>query len=263
MTSNPYESPHLDGGAQKPAKGPWGLWLKLGLLALAAMILVGLLLPARRNMPEAARRTQCLNNLKQISLALNNFESAHKTFPPAYTVDADGKKLHSWRALILPYLEQQELYDKIDFSKSWDHPANEEARKASVPSYTCPSLRRLPDGHTTYLAVVAPDSCFPGSETRTYKDITDGTSNTLLVVEVCASQALHWMDPTDANASMIFRAAAQDATAKEDQPPHSAEIFNCARCDGSVQSVAAENVTDATRRALISINGNDKVEFEY
>ena len=70
---------------------------------------------------------QCANNLKQIALALRNYESVYHALPPAYTVDAEGKPLHSWRTLILPYLEQQALYDKIDLSKPWDDPANKEA----------------------------------------------------------------------------------------------------------------------------------------
>jgi prepilin-type N-terminal cleavage/methylation domain-containing protein len=84
----------------------------LVVLAIIAL-LIALLLPATRSARGAAHRAQCVNNLRQIILALRNYELTHKAFPPAYTVDADGRPLHSWRTLILPYIEQEALY-KID-----------------------------------------------------------------------------------------------------------------------------------------------------
>src|SRR5262249_20258199 len=67
-------------------------------------ILIFLFLPAVRSSGPAVLRVQCTNNLKQIALALYNYEQEHKALPPAYTVDANGRPLHSWRTLILPYL---------------------------------------------------------------------------------------------------------------------------------------------------------------
>ena len=87
-------------------------------------IMAVLLIPAVSSAREAARRMQCSNNLKQIALALHNYHSAYGTLPPAYTIDVDGNRLHSWRTLILPYMEQDALYQQIDFSKPWDDPAN-------------------------------------------------------------------------------------------------------------------------------------------
>ena len=68
-------------------------------------ILIALLLPAVQAAREAARRTQCSNNLKQIGLAMHNYHDVNQQFPPAYIADADGQPMHSWRVLILPYLE--------------------------------------------------------------------------------------------------------------------------------------------------------------
>ena len=87
-------------------------------------ILVGLLLPAVQAAREAARRMQCSNNMKQIALAMHNYEAVYKAFPPAYTTDANGQPLHSWRTLLLPYMEQQALYSQIDLNKPWDDPVN-------------------------------------------------------------------------------------------------------------------------------------------
>ncbi len=84
------------------AKNRAGLTLVEFLVVFGIIIvLVALLLPGvRRGVPKAARRTQCKNNLKQISLALHNYHDEYQAFPPAYTMDADGQPLHSWRTLI-------------------------------------------------------------------------------------------------------------------------------------------------------------------
>ena len=105
-----------------------GLRLVQVLMALGTIVLlIALLLPAVRTAGPAARRAQCTNNLKQIALALHNYEQEHKALPPAYTVDATGRPLHSWRTLILPYLEQESLYRSIDLSKPWDDRSNAKA----------------------------------------------------------------------------------------------------------------------------------------
>ena len=128
-------------------------WVWYLLPVLGIVILINCLLPPRgRN---AASRSQCKNNLKQIGLALHNYLDAYSVLPPAYTVDDAGRPLHSWRTLLLPYIDQQTLYNTIDLSKPWDDPVNATACKTSVPAYRCPSAD-IPADHTTYLAIVAP-----------------------------------------------------------------------------------------------------------
>src|SRR4029077_3708459 len=115
-----------------------------------------LLLPAFRSAQPGARRAQCTNNLKQIALALHNYAQIYEALPPAHTVDANGRPLHSWRTLILPYLEQGPLYQTIDLSKPWDDPANAKANETLVPVFRC--LESVgAQNKTTYLAIVAPN----------------------------------------------------------------------------------------------------------
>ena len=116
MTENLYASPspENDPVALKAGSKSWPLHL-LWIVPVGCLV-IALMLPAQRRAREPARRSQCKNNLKQIGLALHNYHETYGAFPPAYTVDADGKRLHSWRTLILPYLDQAPLYDKIDFS---------------------------------------------------------------------------------------------------------------------------------------------------
>ena len=101
MSNNPYESPAT--ASEPPVRKPGVLRRRLveGLVVVAIIgILVALLLPAVRTAREPARRLQCANNLKQIAIALQNYESVYHALPPAYTVDTNGKPLHSWRTLI-------------------------------------------------------------------------------------------------------------------------------------------------------------------
>lgn len=251
MSLNPYESP--DSASQAPEKGRRGFrFIELLAVVGGIALLVALLLPARRSAREAGRRSQCTNNLKQIGLALHNYHDKYHCLPPAYTVDLEGKPLHSWRTLILPWLEQASLYDKIDLSKPWNDPANKLAFEAIIPVYQCPSAH-FPEGqaksHTAYLAVVAPGSCLRLGEGRTLSEITDGPGSTLVVVEVDAEHAVHWMSPMDADEHLILNLS----TAKK--LPHPG-VFQTLLADASTRALSAD-IKPAILRALISIAGQD------
>ena len=83
-------------------------------------------------------RVQSANNLKQIGIGLHNYHESDGTFPPGGTFDALGSPLHGWQAMILPYVERQDLYDRIDFSVPWDDPRNASAFRTTVPAYLYP-----------------------------------------------------------------------------------------------------------------------------
>jgi prepilin-type N-terminal cleavage/methylation domain-containing protein/prepilin-type processing-associated H-X9-DG protein len=97
-------------------------------------ILVGLLLPAVQNAREAARRMQCANNLKQLGLAIHNYESSNKRLPAGRS--PTGFSTH---AQLLPYMEQANVYNLVDFKVAFNHPNNGTALAANIPSFTCPS----------------------------------------------------------------------------------------------------------------------------
>lgn len=144
-------------------------------------ILVALLLPAIQAAREAARRTSCTNNMKQIGLAILNYESAKKKLPPAYTPNytgaqdrgpcgstgtysnpSDGQYHHFVLTFILPYIEQQAVYDRIDFKKAWyDNTTNSKgttnlaATAVDIPDFLCASVEGRPGKYTTdYFTVV-------------------------------------------------------------------------------------------------------------
>lgn len=249
MSINPYRSPESAGDSPVRQPKRWRARL-LGYLAAAGGILMlgGLLLPAHRGAPNAAARNQCSNNLKLIAIALRNYEAVHHTLPPAYTVDAEGRPLHSWRTLILPFMGRQDLYEKIDLTKPWDDPANKAVFDAPLGAYRCPLVQE-PATHTTYFAVVAPGSCFQATEPRKLSDVVDSDSATLMVIEVDSQRAVHWMSPTDATEADVLRLGTDAGQAH----PGGAQVLFV---DGSVQFLRS-NIQPDMLRAMISIDGND------
>lgn len=254
MDENPYRSPLADGEGRLPEKkgcASTGLMV-LGVIGIIGLVMA-LLLPATRSAREPGRRAVCMNNLRGIALALRDYEKEHGTLPPAYTVDADGKPLHSWRTLILPYIGQIKLYKSIDLSKPWDDPANEAARKTVVELYSCPSAA-LPDGRTTYLAIVGPNCCFRPDAPRKLAEISDGEATTIMLVEVDLDHAVPWMAPVDADEQVVLGIGENSSLG------HPGGV-NVAFVDTHMKFLPSD--TSATqRRALMSIAGNDNAAAE-
>lgn len=253
-------------GGFKPAK-PTKSTSKSGPTTMIVLLIVGvvaffccggggiaLLLPAVQSAREAARRMECMNNLKQIGLALHNYHDVHNSFPPAYTVDANGNKLHSWRTLILPFMEQQAVYEQIDLSKPWNDPANQAIANTPLSIYTCPSD---PDGATSttnYMAIVGPNTIFSGPDATSFRDITDGTSNTLLVVEVHQTTT-SWMEPTDLDFNQMQMMIGGGPT---EMGSHHPGGLNVLYGDGAVRFVS-QAVDANTLRGMITRDGGEAV----
>jgi prepilin-type processing-associated H-X9-DG protein len=220
-------------------------------------VLVALLLPAVQAAREAARRTSCSNNLKQIGLAMHNYHDVHKAFPPAYTVDEDGNRLHSWRTLLLPYLEQSALYEQIRLDEPWDSDHNRRFSETVLPLYNCPSN---PDGgvYTSYMVIEGDGALFQGSEPTRIRDITDGTSNTLLVVEVTGTST-PWMEPADLDfdaCQMVINSGPTDMGS-----PHPGGA-QAALADGSVRFLS-ETIDPTDLRSLITRSGGEVVRVDF
>lgn len=166
-------------------------------LILLFFCLGGLMFPAVSQVREAARRTHCMNNMRQIMLAILNHESAYGHFPTDRVVTlADGTELrHSWRVLILPFLESSPVYDMYDFNEPWDGPNNSKLETMTFWSvFQCPSHDS--GTKTPYKLVVGPGTAFEIGNPHNSADITDGTSNTIALVEDTANP-VNWMEPSD------------------------------------------------------------------
>jgi prepilin-type processing-associated H-X9-DG protein len=220
--------------------------------------LLALLIPAVQSAREAARRSQCLCNFCQLSLALHNYHEAYGVFPPAFLVDPRGRPAHSWRVLILPYMEQQALSARYRFAEPWDGPNNRTLPGPMPPCYDCPSRSDSggPAGPlTSYVAITGPGTIFPGPESVAIGEIRDGTSRTLLLAEA-TNTAIPWMAPRDLDVrSMSFRVNDRRRPAISSPHPGGA---NVAFADGSYRFLP-ETVTPGHLRALTTIRGGEAV----
>ena len=219
-------------------------------LLICMGILVALLLPAVQASREAARRMQCSNNLKQIALACHNYADQYRAFPPAYTTDDSGRPLHSWRTLLLPYMEQEALYNSIDLSKPWDDPVNQAVSSTVVPAYACPSTGEATT-MTVYQAIVDPSSAFPGATPVRFRDIVDGTSHTILVTETSMADAVPWMSPQDSDVQKFTAVGQTQHTGGS----------NCVMCDGAVKLLSS-SLDPTVRQSLVTRAGGETVSID-
>jgi len=171
-------------------------------------ILIALLLPAVQQAREAARRSTCKNNLKQLGLALHNYHDTFGLFPPAHVrVDSTlngtggptGWRGYSLHAMILPYVDQAPLYQQLDFNHYFDSPQNLTLRRTQIPVFLCPSDSTFPGsadrGNNNYAGNMGPslgqyvspigyrDGFFSFDVIVRMGDVRDGTSNTVCVGE--------------------------------------------------------------------------------
>jgi beta-lactamase regulating signal transducer with metallopeptidase domain len=155
-----------------------------------------MLLPAVQSAREAARRTQGMNNLKQIMLALHNYHDANGSFPPAVLLGPDGKTEYSWRVALLPYLDQSDLYNAYRRTEPWDSPHNKALLSDMPLVFKCP--QDSPNSSaTSYFGFIGKDTGFgntPGTGNKLHT-FTDGLSNTVMVVET--RRDIPWTKPED------------------------------------------------------------------
>jgi prepilin-type processing-associated H-X9-DG protein len=215
------------------------------------VVLIALLLPAVQAAREAARRAQCVNNLKQIALGMHNNLSAENRFPAAAILGKDGKPLLSWRVKILPYVGEDSLYAKFHLDEPWDSAHNMSLLPQMPGIYACPSAPSSTprtSGQTIYQALVGPHTIFDGPEGTPMAAITDGTSNTLLVGE--ATAAVPWTKP-------------KDVVVPDDSPPvglggsHPGG-FNVVFADGSVRFIK-KSVAPSLLRAYATRDGGEAI----
>ena len=171
-------------------------FLEVVVILGAVACCLGLFLPIASPLgsPASRRLPPCMSHTRSIALALDAYDYQYGTLPPAYIADEAGQPMHSWRVLILPFLEEQVKYDQYRFDEPWNGPHNRQLLDPMPAAFACPSQ---PKSHfTNYLAVVGPNTAWPGSTGRHLSTFSDGTSETIVVVEAGEPQVL-WMEPRD------------------------------------------------------------------
>lgn len=237
-------------------------WIVAGLVVLS---LSGACVLMARHYQRIANSEHCRNNLRQIGLGLNNYmentayKNASGSFPPAYIADTAGSPAHSWRLMLVPYYCSG-FTRNYRFSEPWNSPHNlqHEAREGrSYRSlYRCPNQPNHGDSPiTNYVAVVGPQTAFPGATGRSPRDFRRGLSHTVFVVEY-ANSDIHWMEPRDLNlAQMSLRLNDPDRPSVSSKDPGGPAV---ASGDAVVRRLP-ESTTPESLRALLTTDGGEPV----
>jgi prepilin-type processing-associated H-X9-DG protein len=198
-------------------------------------------------------RLMCANNLKQIALAIRQYETVNGRFPPAYIADRNAKPMHSWRVLLLPYLGQQDLYDRYRFNEPWNSPNNQHITGLVLGLYQCPAQPAAKEPTTNYVMVVGPDTISGGRDSRKIVEITDGLANTIMLVEVADSN-IGWAEPKDLEFDRTnFTINGSKRTGISSYHVGGA---NVALCDGTVR-LLKNSTNPQLVKAMLTINGGE------
>jgi prepilin-type processing-associated H-X9-DG protein len=259
-------------------------------------------MPAVQKVREAASRSQCMNNLRQIGLALHNYHDPFRHLPPSDTTTPQRK--HSWVAFILPFIEQSTLYNRYDFKANWFSPKNQQVVSAQLRLFQCPSVP-IPDrtdpafpslpacgdyNATKNVATglvsigLVPPTDLRGvmmtNQTCRLTDITDGTSNTILIAEDAGRPQLYtstavpggyaagggWADRrgpftlsgSSLDGTMPFGPCSMNCTNDNEIFSFHTGGANLLFADGSVQYLH-QAINIRTMAALITRSGNEPV----
>jgi hypothetical protein len=202
------------------------------------------LIEAVAKVRDAAARMQSMNNLKQIALAFHNYMDTTGAFP-VNVHDKNGKPMLSWRVMILPYIEQDNLYKQFHLDEPWDSEHNKKLIDQMPPVFLIPgddAKKKM----TRYVGFNGKGALFEGATGKKITDIKDGTSNTIMVVE--AAKGVIWTKPDDlpfGDGKLVPLVA---------NPKKGG--FNAALCDGSVRFFK-NTIKEDSLRALITIDGGE------
>lgn len=200
--------------------------------------------------------TSCEDNLKRISAAFEAYRAEHGAYPPAYIADKNGVPMHSWRVLLLEYLDEHELASQYDMNEPWNGPNNMLLARQMPAVYGCPADHALEYNETSYVVATGVGTAFQGDKAMDPSKIRDGMANTLLVVEM-ADSSINWMQPRD-----------YDGDAEGWRINVSEHGLGSLHKDGGMHALLADgtvvhlsdNVPTDQLRAMATVDGGEKVD---
>lgn len=242
---------------------------------------------------KAARaRAESKNNLKQIGLALHNYHDVYRKLPAATIRDKSGKALYSWRVAILPFVGEAAMYEQLHRDEPWDSEHNSKVL-AKMPNIFRAPGAPADSTSSSYYAVVGPMTAWPETGAVSFRDVLDGNSNTIAVVE--AKRDGHWAKPDDlqyqatgpgnpnrnevnGEAAAAATDQAVSGTAPADSEPQLArptskspvpklgglfpDGYHVVMMDGAVKFIPQQALTDDQLRALLTRNGNEAIRLQ-
>ncbi len=237
-------------------------------------VLIGLLLPAVQAARAAARRTSCLNNLRQMGIGMHNYHGVHRTFPPGgieLIASKPGGRQYAWCAFLLPFIEQRPLYDSIDFDQPYYVGENLDAARMPLSIFLCASVPHTDGGlvkglgATDYGGIYGERITGPNDPPKgvmvydaAYRiaDIRDGTTKTLMISEDALWKDGQWINARNVfdQAFAINKAPAFENDIRSRHPSGANGLF----CDGSARFLE-ENMDLKTLAAICTRDGGEIV----
>ncbi|WP_298866283.1 DUF1559 domain-containing protein [uncultured Gimesia sp.] len=222
--------------------------ITIGGVIIVILMLVVLILPVVQQARETSGAPKSKNNMKQIGLALHNYHDKHSIFPPGAIETTDGRPYHSWQTSILPFVDQNSLYNQINFNKAWHDPANQMIFQQKIRVYLNPSIQETAPVNGYEI------SHYRGNELVLKKnngfrivDIKDSTPNTIMAMEI-GENFKPWGDPTNITNPPNIIGSGKKTTYKGG--------YQVLMADGSVRFIS-EDVDRAVLKALSTPDGGE------
>ena len=240
---------------------------ELAAIMFIILVILAIAIPYRLRQTQSMRNAACIYAMKQIGLALQAYHNEYGRFPPPYTVDEEGNRLHSWRMLILPYFGRRDIFQGVRLDEPWDSEHNRQFASEWLSFYECPTGDFYEEYHefpgASYVMITGPGTVGEGTEGARLGNITDAHDSTVLVAEVALSP-VHWMEPRDYDFAagphrLISRPNESDDTVGLGS--NHVDVVNMLMVDGSVKSVPVD-INEKVFRALMTIAGGEEVELE-
>lgn len=216
-------------------------------------IMLALLLPAVQAARAAAWKSQCAMNLKQIGIALQNYEATTGSLPPALIADANGTPMHSWRMLLTPYLERNDVHEAYDFNQPWNGAANSALAQSRPVIFACPANEETGGTATSYVVVTGPGFAFEGGKSANSRMAVGGLSHTIAVVDL-ADSGIEWTEPRDVTFEEFVARLQSGSVCHRGG-------FNALLLDGSVVFFDSEKMDTEELRALFALANDGGVAF--
>jgi prepilin-type processing-associated H-X9-DG protein len=230
-----------------PPRLQFGLGSLFVVTAVVALLLA-LVFPAFQAARNAARKSACANELKQLAMGVHNYSDSFRILPRPYWPDAEGKPIHSWRMATAPFLEPDAHYSFYSWKEPWDGPNNRDLHGINRYVLHCPSDTKVLDQPiTNYVVATGPGTLWPVDRALRIK-CEDIPGSTILFVET-RDCGIHWLEPRDLNhQTMTFSLPAPPGEGISSMHPGGA---NAALGDGSVRWLPWETDPDVLRQMFL------------
>jgi hypothetical protein len=222
----------------------------------------------------AAKLVKSASHLEQIGVGLHSFHDQYDNFPPAVLVGPDGKPWHSWRVLLLPFLDQRLLYNQYKWTEPWDGPNNKTLIEKMPAVFSDPVFGSNADHFTHFVAITGDGMAFTaegaacdGKEAnlvlakgRSRRDFKDGLSNTLVLGQAGPERAIPWTKPEDIRIDDKFAGLGKADGFPLSYKAGASEASVFYRADGTPKAILGEIDTDRLH-SLLTISGGEKIDW--